>query len=365
VETPPPETTPPTEAPPATPPADTPPAATETAPPATTAEAAAAPAQAPPPVAKEEENVQELGKHVFPVPAFIPWSFVSTHFSFRQAVVNISVPDFPLRLDREKDVSMTGLLENIEFGARFWDPLEITLALGGQMIVGNGVDSILTLGATYSYNFGGGVTFRVLRLEGTQLSLRGRFTWDSGGSLEMLKLIDALQGVTADEVFDQQARDVVLEDTSRREFFGHVLLAQSLGPVLGLQASLGIGRDTLGVTGFDTDTNEDVEVSHTDWAPEGGLVVDANFHRWLPLGVTLEYVARSRRYDDVSGTESEKAFTHLIGLGLFTQTPHFQITLTTAHLLGIDPLQRTIAGETRESGDPVIDYGQLSVHTFW
>src|SRR6185503_14169738 len=97
----------------------------------------------------------------------------------------------------------------------------------------------------------------LLRTEGgSQLSLRGRFTWDSGGSLEMLKLVDAMQGITVEELFNQRARDVVLEDTSRRQFIGHLLFAQSLGEYFGLQASLGISRDTLGVTGFDTDRNE-------------------------------------------------------------------------------------------------------------
>jgi len=227
------------------------------------------------------------------------------------------------------------------------------------------VDSILALGADFSYNVGGGATVRLMRLEGTQLSLRGRFTWDSGGSLEMIKLFDALEGITAEELFNQRARDVVLEDTSRREFYGHLLFAQALGKHFGLQASLGMGRETLKVTGFDTDESRDVEVSHTDWAPEGGLAVDATLAPWVPLGFELEYVARSRLYDDASTSEGETSFTNLVGFGIYTLTPHFQITLTTGHLIGVNPVARTLGGERVESGDPTIDYGQLSVHTFW
>jgi len=371
VEAPPAEPTPAPEAPPAetTPEPEPAPAPEETPPPAepapTTAQATQPPQAADLEKEKKKENVQQLGEHMFPAPAFIPWSFVSTNFTFSQGVLRLDVPEFPLRFDLSRDVAMIGLTETVQFGARFIDPLEIFILAGGQMLVGDDVDSIFTLGANYSYNVGAGATWRFLRLQATQFSLRGRVTYNSGGSIELLRLIDEIQEVDAVELFNQDARQVVLEDTSRRDFSAFVLTAQSLGKHFGLQAALGISRATFVIAAFDTAEGRDVEVTRSDWEPEGGLALDATLEPWVPIGFALEYSLRSRRYDDVTSSESESSIAHLIGVGIHTVHPHFQITLTSGHLIGVEPLRRTVGGEELSSGDPTITYGQLGIRTFW
>ncbi len=316
------------------------------------------------------EHERQLGPHIFPVPTFFPSAFITTHFSLRQGLARFAVNSFPVTQNRRQDVGMIGVTESLEFGLAFLkNRLEVFGVAGAQGLTGDSRESMLTLGTNYSYSLGGGVGVKLFRLEdsNTQVSLRARAVYDSGGSVQLLRLIDAInvRNQTLEELFGSDVRRVIIEDTSRIDSTVYLLAAQSIGKNFGAQAGLGFSRSRLQVTAYDLDEQEDVETVKTNWEPEGGLIVDANLLPIVPFGASLEWVARSSQRDVVSGSENANRIAQVFGFSLHTVNPHFQVSLTGAQAINLQPVVREINGESFESETPAISYGQISVHTFW
>jgi hypothetical protein len=327
--------------------------------------------QTEPPVPTEPESARagnrQLGHHTFPVLAFVPSSFVTTHFTLRQGVLRLSVSDFPLNIDDQLDVSMIGLNETLELGFQTFDSLELFGVVGGQVLTGVEFESILTLGTSFSYHGGGGAAFRFLRTKGTQLTVRGRLVFDSGGSLDLIRLIDELNmdDRTLEELFEDEVGQVVLEDTSRREFLGHLLFAQSLGRNVGIQAAAGVSQTSYTITAWDVDAREDIETDTSNWAPEASAGLDVNLLPIAPMTFALEYALRGRQ-DITTINDDDIPLSHIAGLGVHLVHDSFDVSLTAAQALNLQPVKRTaLDGTELESDEPTMSYFQLGLHMNW
>ncbi len=324
------------------------------------------PQEAPPEPEKDEKR---LGPHDFPVPVFMPWAFITTHFSMRQGVMQVSVPSFAITQNRSIDASLIGANEKLQVGVQFARRVEVFIDGSGQALMGSGADSLLTLGTNYSYQLGGGAGVRLFRLENTntQMTLRARFNYDSGGSAQILRMLEAFQdqAQTLEELLVSDSRRVIVQDSSRTEFAAYALGSQAIGRNFGVQAAVGLSRQRLIITAYDLDQEKDIDTEKQDWEPQGTIGVDANIQPLAPLAFSTEYQVRTGQQDFVAGTDGGTRVSHLIALSLHYLHRNFQISLTGARALHLEPVTREIRGQEYTSGAPAVTYGQLAIHTFW
>lgn len=318
-----------------------------------------------PPSVRNPEG-RSLGSHVFPRLAFVPSAFTETRFSLRQGVVAISVPELPVSTTYSEDVRTFGVTETIEVGVQLFDRLELFAALGGQVVTGVEIPSILTLGTNYTYSYGGGATLRffTLNLTDTLFSARVSATHNPGGSYELIKLIDAVRNldVTRDEVVRGRIGRLVRVSSERSELNAHLVVAQPVLRNLGIQAAFGITQSWLYLTAFDRDRQRDVETGSTDTSPDLSVGLDGNLTPFAPIGFSAEYSFRGQR-PEITNASAPEDLTHVVALGVHWVHPRLQLSLCFGKAFGLEPLVRELdTTNTQRSGAPSLHYGLLLVH---
>lgn len=312
-----------------------------------------------------------LGPHLFPRTVFVPSPFTETRVTLRQGVVHLRVPDFPVfETNSTYDVDALGATEALEFAGEFFDGLELSGIVGGQVMAGTDIDSILTLGSSYAYYYGGGAVFRLFTLDrsNTLVSLQADGTHSPGGTFDLLRMLETFssQDATVQDAVEGRVGRLVLSDLERTSVRAHVIAAQSLGRNFGLQASAGIAHTWFDITAYDLIEDRDVETTHRKLDPDLGVAVDGNLSPWLPfLGLTLEYSLRGQLQEVTNAAERTNGLTHLVAAGINYLEPRFQIGLAFGRAFGFEPLARTAGGETQLSGGPSLNYGRLLIHVNW
>jgi hypothetical protein len=319
--------------------------------------------------AKPPERV--LDGHVVLSPTFFPTAFLSTHFSFRQGITQVMVPDYPVTENTRIDADLLGLDERIEAGFRFAKILELSIFGYGQVLSGSNAESVVTAGSSFSY--GGGLTGRVrlLRSEasGTQISARVLGSAGKGGSIELIRLADYLldnSGVTLDSVAQLNVGRLILGSSSRRDVSGQLLAAQTLGPHFDVQGYLGVGYSQVDFQLYNPQTNVEADRDLTTVDPEAGIALGANLTP-VPIGFLLEYVVSSRRRALAGSEDGEWSdFSHLIGLGVHSVHPNFQVGLTVARQMATERVSRIASqGQSLTSGRPSVHYAVLEFEVAW
>jgi hypothetical protein len=310
--------------------------------------------------------------HVFLAPAFMPSPFLSTHFSFRQGLTEVSISDFPITQDVRLDAEILGIAERIEAGVRFADRFELFGFGTGEVLSGASGRSVLAVGSDFSYAGGLGGRIRLFRSSrtGSELTAYAEGSAGRGGLLELLRLADAQAddpNPTVQSLANENLGKLVLGTTTRKQVTGRLLFAQSLGKNFDLQAGLGASYSNLSVELYNAQTNLEFERDFDSVDPEASVAIGANIAQVLPIGFLLEYTARSHRTVLASNEEDDWTPSHLIGLGVHTVHPNFQVGLTFARVMNLDRIIRTDpqTGQTLTSERPVVHYVQFGMDVVW
>jgi len=310
--------------------------------------------------------------HVFLAPAFMPSAFLSTHFSFRQGLTDVSISDFPITADVRLDAELLGINERIEAGVRFADRFELFGFGTGEVLSGASGRSVLAVGSDFSYAGGLGGRIRVFRSSrtGSEITAYLEGSAGRGGLLDLLRLADALAddpNPTIQAIANENLGKLVLGTTTRTQVAGRVLFAQSLGKNFDFQAGLGASYSKLSVELYNAQTNLEFDRDFDSVDPEASVAVGANIAQVLPIGFLLEYTARSHRTVLASSEEDDWSPSHLIGVGIHTLHPNFQVGLTLARLMNLDRIIRTDpqTGQRLTSDRPVVHYVQFGMDVVW
>jgi hypothetical protein len=311
--------------------------------------------------------------HVLLSPAFMPTPFLGTHFRFVQGVTQMSISDFPIAQGTTLDVDLVGLNERIQAGVRFADRFEVFGFGTGEVLSGISGRSVLAVGSSFAYSAGLGGRIRLFRSSesGTEITAYAEGSAGSGGLLDLLRLADALvenSNRSIRDLANENLGRLVLGDTSSVQAGGRLLAAQSLGKNFDLQGSLGADYVALDVELYDPQTNREFDQDFDSVNPEASIAFGANIMPLVPIGFLLEYSVQSHGRAILSSAEEDwTSPSHLIGLGIHTVHPNFQIGLTFARLMNLEPLSRIdpLTGETLTSERPVVHYVQFGMDVVW
>ncbi len=313
-----------------------------------------------------------FGTHIVQTPAFFPAAFLATHFSFRQGVTHVRVPDFPVTQTTNVDAELLGVDERIEGGIKFLKILEASIFLDGEVISGINGKSVVVAGSSFSYGGGLAGRVRIFRSDdsGTEISARVEGSSGRGGSIELLRLADVLiqsPSLGLDGVAQRNVGRLILGNTTRHNVTGQVLAAQTLGPNFDLQGSLGVGWTKSSYQLYNPDTNLEVDQDLSSIDPTFGIAFGANLNPVAPIGFVLEYEATSRRAVMPGVTEAEwTSPSHLVGLSINAIHPNFQVGLTIARLMETERVRRIApGGQDLTSGKPAVNYAVLGFELDW
>ena len=318
----------------------------------------------PPPFRNPEGRY--LGGHLFPRLGFVPSPFTETRFSLRQGAVAISVPRLPVSQSYAEDVHTLGITETLEIGVELFDRLELFGALGGQVVTGVEVPSILTLGASYAYSFGGGAALRLftLNLTDTLFSLRAHANHSPGGSYELIRLLDAVrnQDIRPDQLLGGGLGRIVRTTVERTELNAHLVIAQAILRNFGVQAGFGFSRSWLGITAYDRALNRELESTSGDFSPDVSAGIDVNLEPYAAFAFSAEYSLHGQR-PEVTNASAPGDLTQVGALGVHWLHARLQVSLCLGRAFGLEPLVRELdATTTQRTGNPGLTYGLLLVH---
>lgn len=314
-----------------------------------------------------------LKQHRFLTPTYVPSPFVSTNVQFEQGFYMVGVPDFPLNKRRTYDVRAAGISERLTVGVRFLDQFYVYVLGQIQLLTGLNATSMILGGTTYNYTFGGGLAARLYRSEdsGTQVTLRAQLTGGPLGQLDLIAftndIIDA-QAASIENIFDLHIVRSSLASGSETVFRTQLTAAQVLNQYFGVQGFLGFSGYWESLVVFDAMADHYIEAKANTFRPEGGVSFDTTpFGDAVPLSFNLEYAFDAQRRNFNDGAEAHKTqLVHTLGLGIYVLDPRFQIGLTVGTILGINPIERSVAdGGTLSSGKPWNVYGQLQIQYLW
>jgi hypothetical protein len=311
--------------------------------------------------------------HVFLTPAFMPTPFLGTHFLFAQGVTQMSIADFPIAQGTTLDVDLVGLNERVQGGFRFADRFEVFGFGTGEVLSGVSGRSVLAVGSSFAYSVGLGGRVRLFRSSrsGTEITAYAEGSAGSGGLLDLLRLADALVDDTnrsVRELANENLGKLVLGNTSSKQVGGRVLAAQSLGKNFDLQGSLGADYTALDVQLYNAQTNSEFEQELNTVNPEASITFGANIMPFVPIGFLLEYSVQSHGRALTSTAEADWTDpAHSIGIGIHTLHPNFQIGLTVARQMNLEPVTRAdpLTGQTLTSERPVVHYVQFGMDVVW
>lgn len=320
-----------------------------------------------------ENRDRVLRQHVFVDAMLTPSPFITSHLVLQQAVAYASVPDFPITPTRNVDADALEIMERIELGLSFIDMIEVIGFVGGNVLTGTNVRSVVLTGSSFSYEAGLGGALRLLRSEsaGSQLSLRAQ---GSSGSGNLLDLFDLLRSVieqdpaTLEAVIDNRLSELVVRDISRRQASAHLVLGQALSRNFGVQAALGGSYEWVSAEFFEVDENRTITEEKTTWSPELGAAFEANAAPSLPFGVVIEYSLRRERHQ-LAGSDGEDwgGLSHFAALGVHAVHPQFHAGLAYGTVLGLEEVEREdpTTGQILTSDRPIIHFGRLIIGINW
>jgi hypothetical protein len=312
-----------------------------------------------------------MGDHIFATPSFFPQAFVGTRFAFVQGFAQAEIPDYPLTQNRKLDVDMVGVAERIEISLRLFDRVMPFIRVTGEAFSGISSNSVISVGTSYSWTAGGGLQVKILRLEepGTELSVRAAGDYGPGGTLQLLRLVEALVAdapSSVEALLDGELRRVTVADTERASGSFQLLAAQTISRNFGAQAAIGGAYNWNSITFYDTETNEETTLDTGRVDPKLGLGVGANAMPWVPVGLLLEYSLESSTRSIPGEDFEDRHYSHILALGAHLVHPQFDLGITAARAFGLDPVQRTgYLNRDMLSGDPSINYLQMNLEFTW
>ena len=321
----------------------------------------------PPPDLDYPERVHR--GHNFLTPTLFASPFVATRFALAHRLLIVEVPEYPILVGRNTDVTLLGQGERLDISVRFLDRFAAFLKASGELLIGGQAKSIVAGGGSFTYVVGGGGQVRLLRDEDRELSIRAEGSYGPGGLIDVLALVDAALARGAESgdaaVERRDVRDYVLRDTKRVEGALRFLYAHTLTRNFGLQAAAGAVYSWSGLELIDSESNL-VDFHRNFVIPEADLALGANLDPWVPLGFLAEYSFSLGRHSIPGSENTDQGVSHLVALGAHIVQPRFQFGLTFARAFGLEPVERSdLLGNRRRSGKPAANSMQIGLEYTW
>ncbi|HKP59909.1 MAG TPA: hypothetical protein VJV78_24460, partial [Polyangiales bacterium] len=348
----------------------------------------------PPASAAEAISHRELGGHYFPVALFVPPALTLSHFGIRAGIEYHSVPGFARDLSffssgtaQPAHLQTVNAAETVDFALRLHDIVALVGSGYGLARVGANVTTLLGTGADYTYGGSGGVLVKLFRVAGFQMAVRaefGGFAGQQAGIVELFQDIGAIVNVNIRQL--AMLKDLSQLDLPGRlnqietaitsataamltpfrgfEYGGSLNMAQSLGPMFGLQLALGLyGRSaSYDLPVFDANTATLLRETRgvDNFSPRLGVALDADLSTvHVPLDLMGEYtLTRQRQSSDLPDSEGDRVWTdHLFALGVhYSGLPDLQLGVMGYITLGQSPIS---GANVQADGNPFDVGGQF------
>lgn len=249
-------------------------------------------------------------------------AFITNHFGFLQGFAYLQIENHPLPdSDREMDLSLVGIVENLRLGARLSDWAGLFASIEGQVLSGADPGSALFHGAGASLTWEAGLAVRILRdkQHGVQLTVRLKVQDKTGMDVTPITLAQALMDdaeQTAEDIVDEGLDEVILSGEKSHVFGGSLALAKAFGRHLGAQ--LGI-EGLFGGASYRTAYMDGEIATATEREVIGlGTTFTGDLFPIAPLGLAVEYRYR-RLFEQVTEGEVANINTsrHFFGAGFY------------------------------------------------
>lgn len=311
-----------------------------------------------------------LGGHVFQYPTLQRSAFVETSFGVRQGGAYYTVDPGGLSLLDGRKLELIGATEGADLTLRLADWLGLELGVAGSVVVGNNIRSLFLSGGSFSYAGDAGLVVRVLRLEGTQLSLRAFGGYRAGRDIALLSLVGAVisrPGVTLEDVIGGRLGELLTMPVRSWDVGGGVYAAQALGRLFSLQASVSVRNSWITERPFDPLLDVRVDQNDTALYFLGALAAGLDFAQFhVPVAILGEYLfADGKRSGDTG--DDVWLMTHNLGLGLFySGRQNLQLGLAGSVSINGERVRSFGPnGELERSGEPTLYTGQFIFRYFW
>ena len=317
---------------------------------------------------------REFGGHRFLALSMQPSALIRSFFGFDQSASVITVPGFPVGSSGQRfDVMTEGLGERLAFGFRVSELLAVDAF--GKLNVGYGPDgpSLLFRGGYFRIGGGLGATFRILRNDSVQLSLRPYVSVGTSEQYNVLGLVEGARQLEPDEkveeVLQQEESRQLIVYQSQRVLGASLLAAWVLNPALGVQASVSSAwsRDKL-----DANQNEYVRERTTNYLMmSAGFSVEYDFWlRGIAMAMNAEYLGSYGRLADNPFPTEKSRISHRLGGGVYyTGRKDLQLGVSYYSVLGLSEVTGTpTSGDdtTELDSDPVtLDVLSFNVQYIW
>jgi hypothetical protein len=176
-----------------------------------------------------------LGSHCFQMPTLFPNAFITTQFGFTQGVQSLSSKDVDVFGDgTTMDLSMMGIREELDYMMAFSRGFGVFVKGTGTVLTGTNSDSALIAGGQGSFGGSIGAALALLRTDGTLVTLRAAVA--KGKNLQVTPIIALLSVANGASITDSAGS--MFSSSNAVGFLPSLMLAQSLGKALGLQAGV-------------------------------------------------------------------------------------------------------------------------------
>jgi hypothetical protein len=271
----------------------------------------------------------------------------------------------------------TGIVDDLEAGAKIAGPVSIYGRLSGQLTSGLDASSIVVAGSSYEASLLGGVALRILRIDGTGTQIGARL-FVAHGAGEGLDLLPLARTLTASNLRNVDLSNVTVASASAKliqttflpssftEGGASLHVAQTIVSCLSLQAALSATAVSQSGVSTDRTTGAAIDESGTDPSVSGSfaLTFDAG-PIGPPLALMAEYGIAGGRLRPAPRGATETA--HQVALGLyFTGSRTLELGAGVATEIGMPSvLGSDDAGKPHVSETPTFVVAQLHLRHAW
>jgi hypothetical protein len=314
---------------------------------------------------KEEKDDRSLRDHEFIFPQFVDSALVATYVGLRLRLGESKIPNLPTAFG-SRDLHAVTNWQVLDAGFKLTDWLGISVSVGGHSVLSTNIPSLVYQGASFWYGGNAGGILRLLRSDhtGTQLSLRG-----SGGYTD--GVVNSFASVFATADSPVALRTLVTAGLAQAiktpihtyNAEGSFALAQSFGPLLGLQAILGLGWSKASVEPLDLSTGNRPTLSSSGLSYRAGVAASVDFMSLhVPVAVVGEYLLlRTSSPADLIASASRNTTSTLFAGVYYSGRPNLQLGIGGGATLGLG--EATLKNGSSDSAYIVL--GQLDLRYVW
>jgi hypothetical protein len=308
---------------------------------------------------------RSIGCHEFLYPVFIDTAFVSTYFGLRVRLASTTIPNLPTQFGLAQLNTVT-FAENIDLGLKFTDWLGLQGSAGGRSLVGTNLPSFVYEGATFDYDLSSSLVLRLFRFDqiGTQVTLRGGFAYGKGQVASLAPIFTAPDATVAlRQIITQGLGQILTTPWTYREFNGTVAVAQSLGPVFGLQGALSLSSSTSTADRFNFAVGGREREHLDNIGYRAGIAVSVDLKQFhVPVAALAEY-AYSREQSSITAIDGAQSrpVNRLFGSLYYSGRPDLQLGVGGGAEFGLGPH----FSQQGESDPPSVALGQMILRYIW